>query len=81
MYNYQDFKHKFGQDDLEIKMLKIYDYMEKGKQYSTEGLFFPVSGDSWETLACIDRLVELKLINLLDYSKIACRNFWQYTKI
>lgn len=39
MYNYQDFKHKFGQDDLEIKMLKIYDYMEKGKQYSTEGLF------------------------------------------
>ena len=80
MYNYQDFKHKFGDIHAEIKLLNLYRHMENNQSYTTEQLVNFASGDSWETLACIDRLVELKLIRCVDNTH-SSRNYWVYRKI
>lgn len=79
MYKYSDFADNFGNKDSERKMFDIYNYMMDSCHYTTEELFKPVLGDSWETLACIDRLVELKLIKCVD--KTSARNYWRYKKV
>lgn len=79
MYKYSDFESKFGDKYTERKMFDIYNFMVHEQVYTTEELFKPVSGDSWETLACIDRLCLLKLIQCVDNN--SARNYWRYKKV
>lgn len=79
MYKYSDFANKFGDKYTEIKMFDIYNFMMEDCIYTTEELLKPVSGDSWETLSCIDRLCELKLIRCVDNN--SARNYWRYKKV
>ena len=80
MYNYQDFKHKFGDKSAESKMIELYSLMMGDCNYKSHELLNYVGGDAWETLACIDRLVELKLIRCVDNTH-SSRNYWIYRKI
>ena len=79
MYKYSDFKDKLGDKYIQLKLFDIYNYMMEDAHYTTEELFKPVSGDSWETLACIDRLEELRLIRCI-YNE-GSRNYWRYKKV
>lgn len=80
MYTYQNFKHLFGDKSTERKMIEIYEFMMEDCHYKTHELMNHVGGDSWETLACIDRLLELKLIRRIN-DTTPNRNYWVYRKL
>lgn len=76
MYNYADFKERFSTDNINIMLIELACRLVTGETYSTVELMKGLCGDSWEMLACIDRLVELGKLRCI-YDKGA-RNYWLY---
>jgi hypothetical protein len=77
-YNYQTEKPNLFTESGQIKFLEVRDKVKALLQQT--GAFrmdyLSVSGDSWATLACVDRLVELKeIVPLRD--KVACWGQYQ----
>lgn len=75
MYNYQTERSKIFTEDGQILFINIRD---KVKRLLKESGAFKMgnaiagnSGDSWEMLACVDRLVELGEIREVHQSKVA----------
>jgi hypothetical protein len=66
MYNYENQKKNIFTEDGQIMFLQIRDRVQKllkeAGAFMLENAINKQSGDSWNMLACIDRLVELKEI-------------------
>lgn len=74
MYSYQTQKPNIFTEDGQTKFLAIRDNVHKllkqsGAVRMSEAIS-KVSGDTWDSLACIDRLVELKEIRELTSSTV-----------
>lgn len=63
-YQYQEHRSSVFTEDGQIMFLKIRDnakaLLAKSGAASCEKLISGVTGDGWQMLACVDRLVELK---------------------
>ena len=63
MYKYEDFKSKVFTEEGQIMFLKVRDFVQKHMELSGAvsmgKVLNHVSGDCWEVMACVDRLVEL----------------------
>jgi len=72
MYNYQTEKQKLFTDQGQVMFLKVRDRVnmlldDAGAammMYAHKG----ISGDSWELIACLDRMIELKEIREITKS-------------
>jgi hypothetical protein len=76
MYNYQDFKQRFDVDHINKTLLDMAIKLTPCYVYSTTDLMKGLSGDSWEMLACIDRLEELGKLRCINNT--GSRNNWKY---
>lgn len=75
MYNYQEQKPKVFSEDGQKMFLAIRDHTKtllKSAGAADMGhLISCVTGDVWDMMACVDRLVELGEIREIDYGKCA----------
>jgi len=75
MYNYNDEKHKIFTDEGQREFIKVRD---RGKKLLDDGGAFmlfsalkDISGDSWQMMAYIDRLVEIGEIKEITGNEVA----------
>lgn len=75
MYDYQEIKPYIFTEKGQVKFLAVRDNVKKliniaGAVNITKAISV-VSGDSWQSMACVDRLVELGEIRELSQDKCA----------
>lgn len=75
MYNYQTEKQKIFTEEGQEMFLKIRDkvqhLLEQSGAVMMQNAISGVTGDSWQMLACVDRLVELKEIREITGNNVA----------
>jgi len=64
MYKYEDLKESIFTDEGQRRFLRVRDFVKKtlataGAVRMQEAIRVAGCGDSWEMLACVDRMVEL----------------------
>jgi hypothetical protein len=67
MYKYEELKPRILTDDGQARLLKVYrralNLLAEKKTFSMRDVLNFIVGSNWETMACVDRLVELGFIN------------------
>lgn len=74
MYVYENLKPGIFTEDGQTMFLEIRDRVKKILSQSgaiTMGVAMAGGGDSWERMACVDRLVELREIKEINYGECA----------
>lgn len=78
MYNYSNEKHKIFTEDGQVLFLKIRDkinfLLKKAGAINMSSAISGNTGNSWEMMACVDRLVELEEIREITESDVAGQN-------
>ena len=63
-YDYQTERPKLFTEEGQVKLLEVRDkaktLLAKAGAFRLDALMDGISGDSWQTMACVERLVELK---------------------
>jgi hypothetical protein len=74
VYSYEEMKPTVLTDEGQIKFLKVRDHVHKvlaeSGAITLEKAMSTVYGGSWEAMACVDRLVELKEIKEVPQTNI-----------
>jgi hypothetical protein len=74
MYSYKEMKPTVLTDEGQVKFLRVRDHVHKvlaeSGAITLEKAMSTVHGDSWEAMACVDRLVELKEIKEIPQTNI-----------
>lgn len=63
MYDYKQERHKIFTDEGQVKFMKVRDHVKNllrsAVAFTMQNGYHVISGDSWEMMAYVDRLVEL----------------------
>lgn len=74
-YRYEDLKPTIFTEDGQIRFLKIRDQVQKKLKVSgavnMESAITGIGGDTWQQLACVDRLVEIGELREIKQSDVA----------
>jgi hypothetical protein len=79
-YSYKEQRQYVFTEEGQVKFLKIRDtasrLLGKSGAVTCERLLDAISGDSWNTLACLDRLVELGELKLIQRGDVSHHNIY-----
>ena len=78
MYNYNEEKHKIFTEEGQREFIKVRDrakkLLDEGGAFKMFSALKDISGDAWQMMAYVDRLVELGEIREITENEVAGQN-------
>jgi len=85
MYKYEDYRPFLFSEEGQVVFLKkrdiIKDMLNKSKYVDLEDIVRNTSGSNFETIACVDRMLELnEIVEMTDKNSVKISNFRIFRK-